>query len=129
MLDRANSFRQDIGDHEQLLGVEGRIQAVLAAVQMGGAVEGPLEPEGIDVDGDEDEQEGKGVGEEEDRDDIEKEEMGEVVMRALTEELQNKVAGDVEVQQSRIDRVVQKSGRPCGRRGAQLEILFIVNLC
>jgi len=97
-LDRANSFRLDIGDHEQLLGVEGRIQAVLAAVQVGGAVEGPREPEGINVDGDEDKQEGEGVGEEEDRDDIEEEEMGEVVMHALAEELQNEVAGEVEVQ-------------------------------
>ena len=94
MLDRANSFRLDIGDHEQLLGVEGRIRAVLAAVQVGAAGE----PEGIDVDGDEDEQEGEGVGEEQDRDDIEEEEMGEVVMRALAEELQNEVAGEVEVQ-------------------------------
>jgi len=129
MLDRANSFRLDINDHEQLLGVEGRIRAVSAAVRVGGAVEGPREPEGIDVDEDEDEQEGDGVGEEEDRDNIEEEEMGEVVMRALAEELQNEVAGEVEVQLYRIDRVVQKSGCPCGRRGAQLEILFIVNLC
>jgi len=98
MLDRANSFRLDIDDHKQLLGVEGRIRAVLAAVHVGGAVEGPREPEGIDVDEDEDEQVGEGVGEEEDRDDIEEEEMGEVVMRALAEELQNEVAGEVEVQ-------------------------------
>jgi len=98
MLDRANSFHLDIGDHKQLLGVEGRIRAVLAAVQVGGAVEGPREPEGIDVDEDEDEEEGEGVREEEDRDDIEEEEMGEVVMRTLAEEVQNEVAGEVEVQ-------------------------------
>ena len=71
---------------------------MLAAVQVGGAVEGPCEPEGIDVDGDEDEQKGEGVGEEVDRYDIEEEEMEEVVMRALAEELQNEVAGEVEVQ-------------------------------
>ena len=104
MLDRANSFRLDISDHEQLLGVEGRIQTLLGAVQMDGEVEGPREPAGIDEDEDEDEREGEDEdenereGEEEDRDDIAEEELGEVVMRALVEELRNEVTEEVEVE-------------------------------
>jgi hypothetical protein len=96
MLDRANSFRLDIGDHEQLLDVEGRIRTVLAAVQVDGEEEGPREPAGVDQDEDEDEPEGE--DEDEDGDDIAEEEMGEVVMRALVEELRNAAAEEVEVE-------------------------------
>jgi len=59
MLDTANSFRLDIRDHEQLLGVEGRIRTVLAAVQVDGELEGPRGPVGVEQGEDEDEREGE----------------------------------------------------------------------
>jgi hypothetical protein len=96
MLDRANFFRLDIGDHEQLIGVEGRIRMVLAAVQVGGGVEGPREPIDIEVEEDDNGREGENESEEDDGDDIAEEEVGEVVMRALAEELRNEVSVEEE---------------------------------
>jgi hypothetical protein len=88
MLDRANSFNLDIREHEQLLAVERRILAVLAAV---GPVDA-VEDEGGEEGGGEDRDE----GENEEENDIAEEEMGEVVMRVLVEELRDEAA-DVEL--------------------------------
>jgi hypothetical protein len=136
MLDRANSFRLDIREHEQLLAFEGRIRTVLAAVQVDGEEEGPREPAGVDQDEDEDEREGEDEGEDEDEDERQgedegededgdvsaEEEMWEVVMRALAEELRK----EVEVELERIGRVEKVEVRV---GTARREILFIVNDC
>jgi len=82
MLDRANSFSLEIGEHEQLHTVERRIRMVLAIVQ---------------VDGVEDEGENGGEEEDEDVGDAE-EEMGEVIMCALGEELREEEADKVEME-------------------------------
>jgi hypothetical protein len=93
MLDRANSFSLDIREHEQLLAVERRILAVLAAV---GPVDA-VEDEGGEEGGGEDRDE----GEDEEENDIAEEEMGEVVMRVLVEELRDEAADEVNVELQR----------------------------
>jgi hypothetical protein len=104
MLDRANTFSLEIQEHEQLLTIERRIRTVLVAVRVdgvdgegggeggGGVGRGRVGDRGGNEDDNEDEDE------DEDEDDIAQEEMGEVVMCALAEELQNEVAEEVEVE-------------------------------
>ena len=82
MLDRANSFSLEIGEQEQLHTVERRIHMVLEIVQVDG-----VEDEGEN--GDEDENEDAGDAEEE---------MGEVIMRALGEELREEEGNKVEME-------------------------------
>ena len=82
MLDRANSFSLEIGEQEQLHTVERRIRMVLAIVQ---------------VDGVQDEGENGGEDEDEDAGDAE-EEMGEVIMRAIGEELREEEVDKVEME-------------------------------
>jgi len=82
MLDRANSFSLEIGEQEQLHTVERGIRMVLAIVEVDG-----VEDEG-----------GNGVeDEDEDAGDAE-EEMGEVIMRALGEQLREEEADEVEME-------------------------------
>jgi hypothetical protein len=108
MLDRANSFSLEIQEHEQLLAIERRIRTVLVAVRVDGVEgEGVGEGEGGrgegrdrvgDRGGNEDDNGDEDEDEDEDEDDIAQEEMGEVVMCALAEELQNEAAEEVEVE-------------------------------
>jgi hypothetical protein len=107
MLDRANSFRLEIGEQQQLHTVERRIRMVLAIVQVDGE-----EDEGGNESSGDGEYKGNadGVGSGgrsgsknnnedggEDESDTE-EEMGEVIMRILGEEFREQEADEVEME-------------------------------
>jgi len=87
MLHSRNSFSLDIIDHEKLLAVERRILTVLAAVPV----------DGVDGAGDEDGGQGVDKHEVEEEDVGNMEEIGEAVLRALGEELQDEAAQEVVV--------------------------------